>query len=235
MILWNLVHGCHRKSEGCRYCYVFARDEQNGIDTNVVRKTASWNLPMKKDRKGAWKIPEGSVVMTCFSSDFFLEEMDAWRDEAWDMMRLRKDLNFYIVTKRPERIASCLPDYWGELKDRVFICCTMENQRWVDKRLPLFQALPLIHKEIIVEPMLEQVDFHGNLDGIEKVTVGGESGMNARPCRYEWILDVRRQCAEAGTHFHFMQTGARFIKDGRTFHLNHYLQIRQARKARIDF
>lgn len=235
MILWNLVHGCHRKSEGCRYCYVFARDEQNDIDTNVVRKTASWNLPMKKDRKGAWKIPEGSVVMTCFSSDFFLEEMDAWRDEAWDMMRLRKDLNFYMVTKRPERIAGCLPDYWSELQDRIFICCTMENQRRVDERLPLFQALPLTHKEIIVEPMLEQVDFHSNLNGIEKVTVGGESGMNARPCRYEWILDVRRQCAEAGTHFHFMQTGARFIKDGRTFHLNHHLQIQQARKARIDF
>ena len=110
MILWNLVHGCHRKSEGCWYCYVFARDEQNGIDTSVVRKTASWNLPMKKDRKGAWKIPEGSVVMTCFSSDFFLEEMDAWRDEAWNIMRIRKDLSFYIVTKRPERIASCLPE-----------------------------------------------------------------------------------------------------------------------------
>lgn len=235
MILWNLVHGCHRKSEGCRYCYVFARDEQNGIDTNVVRKTASWNLPMKKDRKGAWKIPEGSVVMTCFSSDFFLEEMDAWRDEAWNMMRLRKDLSFYIVTKRPERIASCLPDYWSELQDRVSICCTMENQRRIDERLPLFQALPLIHKEIIVEPMLEQVDFHCNLDGIEKVTVGGESGMNARPCRYEWILDVRRQCAEAGIHFHFMQTGARFVKNNRTFHLEHRLQIRQARKARIDF
>lgn len=235
MILWNLVHGCHRKSEGCRYCYVFARDEQNGIDTNVVRKTASWNLPMKKDRKGAWKIPEGSVVMTCFSSDFFLEEMDAWRDEAWDMTRLRKDLRFYMVTKRPERIADCLPDYWNELKDRVIICCTMENQRRVDERLPLFQDLPLTHKEIIVEPMLEQVDFHGNLDGIEKVTVGGESGINARPCRYEWILDVRKQCAEVGIHFHFMQTGARFIKDGRTFHLNHHLQIQQARKARIDF
>lgn len=235
MILWNLIHGCHRKSEGCRYCYVFTRDEQNGIDTNIVRKTASWNLPMKKDRQGAWKIPEGSVVMTCFSSDFFLEEMDAWRDEAWNMMRLRKDLGFYMVTKRPERIVNCLPDYWNELQDRVSICCTMENQRRVDERLPLFQALPLIHKEIIVEPMLEQVDFHGNLDGIEKVTVGGESGMNARPCRYEWILNVRRQCAEAGIHFHFMQTGARFVKNNRTFHLEHRLQIRQARKARIDF
>lgn len=235
MIIWNLVHGCHRKSEGCLHCYVFARDEENGIDTNVVHKTTSWNLPMKKNRKGEWKIAAHSIVMTCFSSDFFLEEIDPWRNEAWNMMRLRKDLSFYIVTKRPERIAGCLPDYWIELQERVFICCTMESQQRVDERLPTFQALPIIHKEIIVEPMLEQVDFRRNLNGIEKITVGGESGMNARPCQYEWVLDVRRQCVEAGIHFHFMQTGAQFIKSGRTFHLSHRLQIQQAHKAQIDF
>ena len=44
MIIWNLVHGCHRKSEGCKHCYVFTRDEENGVDTNLVRKTSSFNL-----------------------------------------------------------------------------------------------------------------------------------------------------------------------------------------------
>ena len=234
MTLWNLIHGCHRKSEGCLHCYVFARDEQHDIDSNAVRKTASFDLPMKRDRKGAWKIPPGSTVMTCFSSDFFLEEMDAWRVEAWEMMRVRDDLGFFMVTKRPERIAGCLPEFWDELKGRVTICCTMENQRRVDERLPIFQALPLEHREIIVEPMLEAVDFHGSLDGIDGVTVGGESGLHARPCRYEWVLDVRRQCAEAGIGFHFKQTGAQFIKDGRTYRLNHRVQQQQARKAGID-
>lgn len=111
MIIWNLVHGCHRKSEGCRHCYVFTRDEENGVDTNLVRKTASFNLPLRRNRKGEWKIPSGTEVMTCFSSDFFLPEMDAWREEAWKMMRFRRDLRFYMVTKRPERILQCLPAF----------------------------------------------------------------------------------------------------------------------------
>lgn len=234
MTLWNLIHGCHRKSEGCRHCYVFARDEQHGIDTNLVRKTTTFDLPMKRNRRGEWKIPPGSRVMTCFSSDFFLEEMDAWRSEAWQMMRVRSDLTFYMVTKRPERIPSCLPPFWEELKSRLYLCCTMENQRCVDERLPLFLYTPLVHREIIVEPMLEAVDFHGKLGGIERITVGGESGLNARPCHYEWVLDVRRQCREAGIGFHFKQTGGNFHKDGKHYRLPHRVQLSQAARAGID-
>ncbi|MBC8626353.1 DUF5131 family protein [Alloprevotella sp. Lung230] len=234
MILWNLIHGCHRKSEGCRHCYVFARDEQHGIDTNLVRKTTTFDLPMKRNRRGEWKIPPGRRVMTCFSSDFFLEEMDAWRSEAWQMMRMRSDLTFYMVTKRPERITSCLPPFWEELKSRLYLCCTMENQRCVDERLPLFLHTPLVHREIIVEPMLEAVDFHGKLGGIERITVGGESGLNARPCHYEWVLDVRRQCREAGIGFHFKQTGGNFHKDGKHYRLPHRVQLSQAARAGID-
>lgn len=234
MILWNLIHGCHRKSEGCRHCYVFSRDEENGIDTNMVRKTQSFSLPLKRNRQGQWKIPPGSIVMTCFSSDFFIEEMDEWREDAWQMMRQRKDLKFYMVTKRPERIAKCLPDYWEEIRERIYICCTMENQRRTDERLPIMLSLPLSHREIIAEPILEPINYHSSLSGIDLVTVGGESGLNARPCDYQWVLDIRRQCAEAGIGFHFMQTGANFIKDGKSYHLNHRVQIAQAHKANID-
>ena len=110
----------------------------------------------------------------------------------------------------------------------------MENQRRVDERLPLLKATPLRHREIIVEPMLESVDFHGALDGIDRVTVGGESGRNARPCHYEWILGVREQCITAGIGFYFMQTGGNFIKDGRQYKISHRLQMAQAQKANID-
>ncbi len=234
MIIWNLIHGCHRKSEGCKNCYVFARDEQHGIDTNIVRKTASFDLPLRRDRNKEWKIPSGSMVMTCFSSDFFIEEMDQWRSEAWGMMRLRDDLQFYMVTKRPERVLQSLPEYWEEIRNRIFICCTMESQRRADERLPIFHSLPLNHKDIIVEPMLEAIDFRGNLGGIDSVTVGGESGMHARPCNYDWILNVRKQCEEAGIGFHFKQTGGKFVKGNQTYNLSHRIQMEQARKANID-
>jgi protein gp37 len=234
MILWNLIHGCHRKSEGCAHCYVFTRDEQHDIDTNIVRKTNSFDLPLRRNRQKEWKIPAGSMVMTCFSSDFFIEEMDEWRNEAWEIIRLREDLQFYMVTKRPERIDKNLPPYWEEIKERIYISCTMENQKRVDERLPIFKALPIAHREIIMEPMLEAISFHRELDGIDEITVGGESGLKARPCYYEWVLGVRKQCIEAGIRFHFMQTGANFIKDGKQYYLDHSTQIRQAHKANLD-
>ena len=150
------------------------------------------------------------------------------------MMRVRSDLTFYMVTKRPERITSCLPPFWEELKSHLYLCCTMENQRCVDERLSLFLHTPLVHREIIVEPMLEAVDFHGKLGGIERITVGGESGLNARPCHYEWVLDVRRQCREADIGFHFKQTGGNFHKDGKHYRLPHRVQLSQAARAGID-
>ena len=234
MYLWNLIHGCHRKSEGCKNCYVFARDEEHNIDSNLVRKTASFSLPLQHNRKGEWKIPQGATVMTCFSSDFFIEEMDAWRDEAWEIMRQRDDLSFYIVTKRPERIAGSLPPFWEVLQARVQIGCTMENQRRIDERLPIFLSLPLLRREIIVEPILQPVTFPPSLAGIECIIVGGESGRRARPCYYEWILDLRAQCVAAGIGFRFMQTGGNFYKDGRNYRLPHSVQLAQAARAGID-
>lgn len=233
--LWNLWHGCHRKSEGCLHCYVFRRDEPNGLDTNDVHRTASFRLPIQRDRKGEYKIPSRTVIWTCFTSDFFLEEADPWRAEAWAMIRERSDLYFFMITKRPERIAACLPPDWGDGYPNVTICCTMENQRRADERLPIYKALPIAHKEIICEPLLEDIDFRGQLsDWCEEVTVGGESGRNARVCDYDWVLHIRQQCIDAGVPFHFKQTGAHFRKNGRLFEVDRKYQSSQARRADID-
>lgn len=130
--MWNLWHGCHKKSEGCQHCYVYRRDAEFEKDPNIVTKTASFNLPIRRDRQGNWKVPSGSLMWTCFTSDFFIEEADAWREDAWLMIHRRNDLHFFMITKRPERIAQCLPDDWGDGYENVTICCTMENQRRAD-------------------------------------------------------------------------------------------------------
>ena len=235
MAMWNLWHGCHRVSEGCKNCYVFRRDAENGIDTENIRKTESFNLPIRRDRKGNYKIPARTTVFTCFTSDFFLAEADQWRDAAWNIIRARADLHFFIVTKRPERIPVCLPTDWGEGWNNVTICCTMENQRQADLRLPIFRTLPIRHKQIICEPLLGNITFTDDIAGwIEEVTVGGESGPNARLCDYDWVLSIRQQCANQGVAFHFKQTGANFHKDGRTYKIKRAFQHTQAQRANID-
>ena len=74
-VTWNLWHGCTKVSTGCKHCYMYRRDESVGRDPSVVEKTKSFNLPVSKLRsgeyKGMYKVPSGSMIFTCFSSDFF--------------------------------------------------------------------------------------------------------------------------------------------------------------------
>lgn len=233
--MWNLWHGCHKKSEGCLHCYVYRRDAEYEKDSSIIIKTSSFNLPVRRNRRGEWKVSPGTLLWTCFTSDFFIEEADEWREEAWTMIRLRSDLRFYIVTKRPERIHACLPEDWGDGYEHVTISCTMENQRRVDERLPLFRELPLKHKAVICEPLLETIDFRDGLGPwCEQVTVGGESGRDARVCDYSWVLHIRDQCMAAEVPFHFKQTGALFHKDNRLYRIPRNQQMSQARRAGID-
>ena len=230
-VTWNPWHGCTKYSEGCRHCYVYRQDEMFGRDSRECRKTNDFNLPIKKDRKGNYKIPSGSLIMTCFSSDFLLSDADLWRDECIKMMSERSDCMFYFFTKRIERLDFSVPD-------NVIVGCTCENQKMADYRLPIFKKLGIKYKTIILAPMLERMDISKYLGSdIYEVNVSGESGSNpgVRILNYDWVLDIRNQCIKANVNFGFHQTGARFIKDGREYRIERKYQISQAKKANIDF
>lgn len=234
-VVWNPWHGCTKYSEGCAHCYVYRRDESVGRDATRVCRTSSFDAPVKKNRAGEYKIPSGTRVYACMTSDFFLDRADGWRDEAWDIIRSRPDLRFTIITKRIDRVADCLLPDFPEGYGHVTLFATVENQRRADERVPVLAALPFAGKGIICEPMLGPIDFRGNLAGIGTVICGGESGPEARPLDYAWVLDLRRQCAEAGVRFTFKQTGANFIRDGRRYSIPRKFQHSQAKAADIDW
>lgn len=233
---WNPWHGCHKYSEGCLNCYVYRRDESLGLDASVVRKTKDFDLPLRRDRYGNYKLLPGTQVYTCFTSDFLVEEADIWRPEAFRMMALRQDLDFFLLTKRILRLSACLPDDWGENGYKnVAIGCTCESQRAADERLPIYLSLPVCHRTIICEPLLGPIDLSPYLGPkVRQVVAGGESGDGARVCDYAWVLSLREQCQRAGVAFHFKQTGAKFQKDGRLYLVPRRLQLAQAKKAGID-
>lgn len=140
-----------------------------------------------------------------------------------------------FITKRPERLAQCVPTDWGEGYKNVTVCCTCENQRRVEERLPIFKAFPASKKILICEPLLEQLDISTFIhDGIDGVVAGGESGKGARLCNYDWILNLRKQCIENQVPFTFKQTGYRFLKDGKVYLIYRQYQHSQARKANIN-
>lgn len=240
MSSWNLWHGCTKISPGCLNCYVYRRDAEFGKDSSVVEKTSNFNLPVRRKRDGSYTMqPDGDFVYTCFTSDFFHPDADEWRLEAWRMMRERSDLKFFFVTKRPDRFYISLPDDWGGGYENVHICCTCENQKMADERLPVFLELPIRHKNIIHEPMLEGINIEPYLshygNAIESVTCGGESGEGARVCDYDWILWTREQCMRYNVNFNFKQTGANFRKNGKIYAIPRQLQLKQAAKAGINF
>ena len=114
MPLWNPWHGCRKISEGCRHCYVYRQDALHERDSREVVRTAAFGLPVRRSRDGRFRIPPGERVYTCFTSDFLVEEADGWRAEAWEMMRLRRDLEFFFITKRIGRLREQLPPDWGD-------------------------------------------------------------------------------------------------------------------------
>lgn len=180
-VTWNPWHGCTKYSEGCRNCYVYRQDEMFGRDSTICKKTNDFNLPIKKDRRGNYKIPSGSLIMTCFSSDFLLSDADSWRDECLEMMKTRSDCMFYFFTKRIERLNFSVPD-------NVIVGCTCENQKMADYRLPIFKKLNIKYKTIILAPMLEKMDISKYLGSdIYEVNVSGESGSSqqVRANRFE--------------------------------------------------
>lgn len=238
MTIWNPWHGCKKISPGCANCYVYRRDESVGKDAGIVAKTGDYNLPVRKNRQGGYKLTaDDGIVYTCMTSDFFLDEADDWRMECWDMIRERKDLSFYIITKRIDRAAACLPPDWGDGWEHVTICSTCENQDRTDYRLPILLRLPLKHREVISEPMLGEIRMEQYLatGQIEHVTCGGESGPNARPCDFHWIQEVRRECIRCGVPFTFKQTGAVFRKDGKIYRIERRDQMEQARKSGYSY
>lgn len=210
---WSPWHGCHKISDGCDHCYVYRLDKMYGRDPTIVKKTGGFNAPIARDRYGRYKMqPDGDYVYTCFSTDFLVKEADEWRPEVWSMIKRRSDLQFFFITKRINRFMDCIPDDWNDGYDNVTVACTVENQYMADYRLPVFKSIPIKHKQICVEPLLEYIDITKYLDNIDRVIVGGESGSNARPMNYDWVRLLRTQCLRAGVpSFWFKQTGARFL------------------------
>lgn len=233
---WNPWHGCTKYSEGCLNCYVYRADARHGRNASDVQLTKDYLLPLRKRRDGGWQVSEGEHVWTCFTSDFLLKDADAWRPDAWEAIRTRSDCDFLFITKRIERFSDCMPEDWGEGYPNVHICCTCENQERANIRLPILRTAPIYQKSIACEPLLGYIDLSPYLGKwVRQVVVGGESGPNARPCNYDWILDIRRQCIDAGVSFRFKQTGANFIKDGRLYRVPRAKQHSQARRAGINY
>jgi protein gp37 len=163
--------------------------------SNVVRGKTTFALPLK------WK--ESKLIFTCSWSDFFIEEADSWRGEAWDIIRATPHHNYQILTKRPERVVAHLPIDWP--LPNVWLGVSVENPQFYS-RISILRGIPVAVRFLSLEPLLAPMPKLP-LEGIAWVIVGGESGPCSRPMKPEWVCEIRDQCVKSAIPFFFKQWG----------------------------
>lgn len=215
MVSWNPWHGCTKYSEGCLNCYVFRLDKLYGRDS-TFKLNQAFEMPVEKYKNGRYKYPSYTKFFTCYTSDFFLDDADPYRQRCWEIMKERYDCQFMIITKRIDQVAYKLPPDWGSGYPNVEIVCTIENQNQAMYRLPIYASLPIVHKALCIEPLISQVSieiYDPKSMGIEYIVCGGESGPkeDARPCYEDWVRRLYDFSLKYKIPFCFKQTGTNFI------------------------
>lgn len=206
---WNPWSGCTHVSEGCDNCYMFTLKKRWGQNPEeVVRSKTTFFSPKKWGEQ---------FVFSCSMSDFFHRDADAWRDEAWEVIRSTPHLTYQILTKRPGRIERHLPADWGDGYPNVWMGTSVELQKYVN-RIAVLVSIPARLRFISAEPLLGPLDIEPwlfpFLPSLDWVIVGGESGHKARPMELDWARSLRDQCAANGVAFFLKQLGGRGDKRG---------------------
>ncbi len=152
-------------------------------------------------------------------SDFFHPAADQWRAEAWKVIKECNQLDWLVLTKRPELISDRLPADWGKGYSNVWLGVTVENQDYV-QRIDLLRKIPAAVKFVSAEPLLGPLEFGHRLSNIDWVITGCEKAAKAkrRIMQMDWVRSIRDQCDAAGTAlFHkqyYSGTQIVFVIDG---------------------
>jgi protein gp37 len=248
---WNPTTGCDRVSPGCDNCYAlklagrlkrmgqakYQRDgdpRTSGPGFRLTLHPDALDIPLRRKKPTTFFVDS--------MSDLFHPEVpDSFILEVFATMALAPRHTFQILTKRPQRTREFLGDLWDgaprlaargpegakaaallfEPSPQIWLGTSIENDRYTWRADHLRQT-PAAVRFISLEPLLGPVPSL-NLDGIDWVITGGESGPNARPIEADWVRDIRDRCQEAGVAFFHKQWGGRTPKaggrelDGRTW------------------
>lgn len=222
--VWNPVTGCTKVSEGCHNCYAekMAKRLQamgqphyaNGF--GVTCHEDALDTPLR------WRKPARIFVNSM--SDLFHKDVPI--EFIWRIIEIAYQASqhdFLILTKRPERMLDVLTrsSWWNnDTPSNIWLGVSVENQKAVDERIPVLLEIPAAVRFLSCEPLLESVNLklfgifrYGdgllcrNIDLINWVIVGGESGPRYRQMELGWARSIRDQCQNAKIPFFFKQTG----------------------------
>ncbi len=201
---WNPTTGCTKISQGCKFCYaevMSKRLQAMGIEKykdnfKVRTHPHELNTPYK------WKKPK--IVFVNSMSDLFHEEVPL--DFIQDVFRVMRDNPqhvFQVLTKRADRLLYL--DQELKWSHNIWMGVSVEDET-VKHRIEKLQKTNARVKFLSLEPLIGPLKKL-NLDSIDWVIVGGESGRKPRPMKREWVLDIQKQCEKSEVSFFFKQWG----------------------------
>ena len=213
---WNPVTGCIEISPGCDNCYARTFSErfrgtmghvfESGFDITLRPERLDWPLNWTRPR----------VIFVCSMSDLFLKEIpDDYRSRVFDTMDSADQHIFQILTKRSSSMQKYVNDRYGNqgAPAHMWFGVTVENKQ-AKSRIRHLQFTNARVRFISAEPLLEPLDIKPQeLDGIDQVIAGDESGFKRRPASENWFRSIRDVCRETDTAYLLKQR--HLMKDGR--------------------
>ncbi len=206
---WNPVRGCTKISPGCKHCYAETFAERfRGVKGHPYEQGFDLRLvPEKLGEPLRWRTPK--MIFVNSMSDLFYDRVPV--DYIVAVARVMVAANWHtyqVLTKRSERLRNLLNSTLGfaATQPHIWWGVSVEDREYGLPRIEELRRAEAAVRFLSVEPLLEDLGKL-NLDGINWIIVGGESGSGARPMKKEWVLSVRDQCRHKGVPFFFKQWG----------------------------
>jgi protein gp37 len=203
---WNPVTGCNKISAGCKFCYaeVMARRLKA---MGVKKYQNGFKLALHEEELRApylWKKPK--MVFVNSMSDLFHKDVPvSFIQKVFKVMKDNPQHVFQILTKRADILLYYDKEGLLEWTHNIWMGVSVENEK-VLYRIDLLRQTNARIKFLSCEPLIGPLP-NLNIQGIDWVIVGGESGRNPRPIKKEWVLDIHRQCLKKNVAFFFKQWG----------------------------
>jgi protein gp37 len=210
---FNPWWGCTKVSQACKFCYAEVWARRTGGDYWGPRAPRRffgeqhWKEPIKWDEEAVAASRRARVFCASMADVFeYRTELHQWREKLWNVIERTTNLDWLLLTKRPQRIA--FPNRWGAWPSNVWLGTTVENQKTASERIPHLLENSARVRFLSCEPLVGPIDVSPYLRaGINWVIAGGESGGKSRPSHPGWFRDLRDQCIDAGVPFLFKQWG----------------------------
>jgi protein gp37 len=204
---WNPVTGCTKVSPGCAHCYAerMAKRLQAMGQRNYASGFELTLQPQMLDLPLHWKRSK-RIFVNSMSDMFHVDVPVEFIQKAFDVMRRANWHQYQVLTKRSDRLLSL--DSQLDWQPHIWMGVSVENARF-QYRIDQLRHTRAHVKFLSLEPLLGPLPSL-DLQQIDWVIVGGESGPRARPIEPSWVGDIRDQCRDAGVAFFFKQWGGVF-------------------------